>query len=153
MLTTSSIPYNYVYIDLAAGESQSEWYASINPNGRMPAIVHVKEDGTSTTVFESGACLLYMASQFDKEHKLSYPIETTEYWTQLSWVSTSSCYYSRPHQSTDFVPPFLVESALMLSFIIALMADRRLRSYDRPSGSFLPLCSRSSSVRDLALYG
>ncbi|KAI1246494.1 hypothetical protein MGN70_013394 [Eutypa lata] len=53
----------------------------------MPALVHVKDDGTSVTVFESGACLLYIASEFDKEHKLSYPIGTPEYWTQLSWLS------------------------------------------------------------------
>lgn len=73
---------------MAAGETKAEWYtSSINPNGRMPAIVHVKEDDTSVTVFESGPCLLYMANEFDKEHKLSYPFGTPEYWTQLSWVS------------------------------------------------------------------
>ena len=69
------------------GENKSEWFTSINPNGRMPAIVHVKEDGTSVTVFESGACLLYIASEFDKENKLSYAVGTPEYWSQLSWVS------------------------------------------------------------------
>ncbi|ETS73700.1 hypothetical protein PFICI_14646 [Pestalotiopsis fici W106-1] len=81
------IPYNYVNLDMGAGEPKAEWYASINPNGRMPAVVHVKDDGTTVTVFESAACLLYMASEFDKEHKLSYPIGTPDYWTQLSWLS------------------------------------------------------------------
>jgi glutathione S-transferase len=75
---------------MGAGEPKAEWYASINPNGRMPAVVHVKDDGTTVTVFESAACLLYMASEFDKEHKLSYPIGTPDYWTQLSWVSSSA---------------------------------------------------------------
>ncbi|KAJ8131975.1 hypothetical protein O1611_g1649 [Lasiodiplodia mahajangana] len=81
------IPYNYVDLDMKTGEPGAEWYASINPNGRMPAIVHVKEDGTSVTVFESAACLLYIASEFDKEHKISYPFGTPEYWSQMSWVS------------------------------------------------------------------
>lgn len=72
---------------MSKGEVSAEWYASIHPNRRVPAIVHVKEDGTSVTVFESAACLLYIASEFDKEHKLSYPFGTPEYWSQLSWVS------------------------------------------------------------------
>lgn len=82
-----SIPYNFINMDMGAGELSTEWFKSINPNGRAPAIVHVKEDGTSVTVFESAACLLYMASEFDREHKISYPIGTPEYWSQLSWVS------------------------------------------------------------------
>lgn len=82
-----SIPYNYISIDVGAGDAQSEWYTSINPNGRVPALIHVKEDGTSVTVFETAACLLYIASEFDKEHKLSYAVGTPEYWTQLSWLS------------------------------------------------------------------
>lgn len=71
---------------MVKGELQSEWYRAINPNGKAPAIVHVRDDGTTQRVFESAACLLYMASEFDKEHKFSYPVGTPEYWTQLSWV-------------------------------------------------------------------
>lgn len=74
---------------MGKGEHKAEWFARINPNGRIPAIMHVKDDGTSVTVFESAACLLYMASEFDKEHKLSYPNGTQEYWNELSWVSSS----------------------------------------------------------------
>ncbi|KAI0204171.1 glutathione S-transferase [Astrocystis sublimbata] len=82
------IAYNYINLDIAAGETRADWYVShMNPNGRIPAIVHVKEDGTSVTVFESAACLLYLVNEFDKEHKLSYPIGTPEYWSQLSWLS------------------------------------------------------------------
>lgn len=81
------VPYNYIVLDMTTGDIQAEWFKAINPNGRVPAIVHVKEDGTSVNVFESAACLLYMASEFDKEDKLSYPLSTPEYWTQLSWLS------------------------------------------------------------------
>ncbi|KAI0146102.1 glutathione S-transferase [Xylariaceae sp. FL1272] len=82
------IPYNYVNLDMPKGEPRAEWFTkNINPNGRVPAIVHVKDDGTSVTVFESAACLLYIASKFDKKHKFSYPVGTVEYWSQLSWLS------------------------------------------------------------------
>ncbi|KAI0167627.1 glutathione S-transferase [Pestalotiopsis sp. NC0098] len=81
------VPYNYISLDFATNEIKSDWYTAINPNGRVPAIVHVKDDGTAVTVFESAACLLYMVSEFDKENKLSYPVGTQDYWTQLSWLS------------------------------------------------------------------
>jgi glutathione S-transferase len=58
-------------VELIKGDYKSAWFTQMNPNGRIPAIVHVKEDGTSTTVFESAACLLYLVSEFDKEKKLS----------------------------------------------------------------------------------
>ncbi|KAI0179831.1 hypothetical protein GGR52DRAFT_528568 [Hypoxylon sp. FL1284] len=48
---------------MGAGKSQAEWYASINPNGRMPALVHVKDDETTVTVFESApTCSTSLAS-------------------------------------------------------------------------------------------
>lgn len=72
---------------MGAGELAAEWYKSINPNGRAPAIVHVKEDGTTVKIFESAACLLYLASEFDKEGKISWEIGSPEYWVQLSWAS------------------------------------------------------------------
>ncbi|KAI1386133.1 glutathione S-transferase [Hypoxylon trugodes] len=82
-----NIPYNYINIDMPAGEAQAEWYKSINPNGRLPALVHNKEDGATVTVFESAACLLYLVSEFDKDNKISYPVGTPGYWPQLSWLS------------------------------------------------------------------
>ena len=87
----TSIPYNYIDLDMSKGDPGAEWYASINPNGRMPAIVHNKEDGTSVAIFESAACLLYIAHEFDKEHSISYPVGTItravlglEEWLQLN---------------------------------------------------------------------
>lgn len=87
ILPPHSIPYNYVNLDMLKAEMKSDWYVgTINPNGKAPAIVHVKDDGTSVTVWESGACLLYVAHEFDKDHRFSYPIGTPEYWSQMSWV-------------------------------------------------------------------
>ncbi|AEO63101.1 uncharacterized protein THITE_2107970 [Thermothielavioides terrestris NRRL 8126] len=81
------IPCHYIPMDLTADEHKADWYLAINPNGRVPAIVHVKEDGSKEVIFETAACLLYLAHEFDKEHKISYPHGTPEYWTQVSWLS------------------------------------------------------------------
>ncbi|KAK8096064.1 hypothetical protein PG999_014086 [Apiospora kogelbergensis] len=81
-------------MDMSKDETHADWFvAHINPNGKAPAIVHVKEDGTSVTVWESVACLLYMADVFDKENRLSYPNGTPEYYTQLSWLTWQAAGY------------------------------------------------------------
>ena len=127
-----SIPYNYVDVDMFKAENKSEWFTSINPNGRMPAIVHVKEDGTSVSVFESGACLLYIASRFDKENKVSYPVGTPEYWSQLSWVSNYIVLNLR--YSLAAVATYLTPLALLS--LAAFLADLRLRPYAGPGSPF-----------------
>lgn len=125
LLISNSIPYNYVNLEMTSGDMKSEWYTAINPNGRVPAIVHIKEDGTSVTVFESAACLLYIASEFDKDHKFSYPIGTPEYWIQLSWVRNT---LSRTLEDLSNIFP------------IAVVASRWLWPNGRPSSLLQPVC-------------
>ncbi|KAB5554321.1 hypothetical protein GE09DRAFT_1058691 [Coniochaeta sp. 2T2.1] len=79
------IPYNYITLDFVANEPHAEWYTAMNTNGKMPSIVHMKEDVT-VTVFESAACLLYMAHEFDKEYLYSAPHGLPDYWKELSWL-------------------------------------------------------------------
>ena len=81
----SRVPYNYINTDVLDGKA--DWFTAINPNGRFPAIVHVKEDGSQVSVWESGACLEYLVSEFDKTNKLTYQSGSPEYWQQKSWVS------------------------------------------------------------------
>ena len=50
------LPYEVRKLDLYGGEQKQPWFLAICPNGRIPAIV---DDGFA--VFESGACLLYLA--------------------------------------------------------------------------------------------
>lgn len=48
--------YEFEKIDLTAGVQKQDWFLEINPNGRIPALVH---DGFP--IFESGAIMLYIA--------------------------------------------------------------------------------------------
>ncbi len=53
------LPYEFVLLDMAAGEHRQAPYTDINPFGRVPGLV----DG-EVTLFETGAILLYLAEQY-----------------------------------------------------------------------------------------
>jgi glutathione S-transferase len=67
-LEVLDIPYTTRALDLYKNEQKEDWYLKINPNGRIPAIVdHSNGD---FAVFESGAIMLYLAQNYDPNHKL-----------------------------------------------------------------------------------
>lgn len=54
-----NLPYEFVLLDMAAGEHQQPEYLAINPVGKVPAIV----DG-DFQLWESGAIILYLAEKY-----------------------------------------------------------------------------------------
>jgi glutathione S-transferase len=55
------VPYEFVMLDMQAGEHRQPDYLKINPIGKVPAIV----DG-NLQLWESGAILLYLADKYGK---------------------------------------------------------------------------------------
>ena len=55
------LPYVVKAVDLSTGEQRSDAYLTINPNGRIPAIVDRAENDLA--VFESGAIMIYLAEK------------------------------------------------------------------------------------------
>jgi glutathione S-transferase/GST-like protein len=55
-----ALAYEVRKLDLYRGEQKEPWFLAINPNGRVPALVDHDVHG-GFAVFESGACLLYLA--------------------------------------------------------------------------------------------
>lgn len=62
---------------------KSPWFLELNPNGRIPTITH-----EGFPVFETSAIILYIAAQFDKEHKFSKdPVKDPQGYSQeLQWL-------------------------------------------------------------------
>jgi GST-like protein len=73
------LPYQAHWIDISKGDQLKPEFLAINPNNKIPALV---DPGTGTTVFESGAILVYLA---DKTGKF-LPSTGPDRYTALSWV-------------------------------------------------------------------
>jgi len=74
------IPYEKVQIDLQAGEQKRPEYLKLNPNGRVPLLVH---DGVP--IFESAAIQLYLGELFGVEKGL-YPAPGPRRGEVMKWI-------------------------------------------------------------------
>ena len=72
-------------IEVLSSDSTSS-NLQINPNGRIPAIVHHRPDGTDFPVFESAAIILYLVQQFDPEYKFHWPAGSDAESETLQWI-------------------------------------------------------------------
>ncbi|NET68186.1 MAG: glutathione S-transferase family protein [Moorea sp. SIO1G6] len=63
-LEEAEVDYEMTHIDFSKKEQKSDWYKSLNPNGRIPTIVDRGND--DFVVFESGAILWYLAQKYGK---------------------------------------------------------------------------------------
>ena len=62
------VPYEKVRLDLAAGDQRKPEYLALNPNGKVPLLVH---DGEP--IFESLAILLHLGETFGVVRGLDPP--------------------------------------------------------------------------------
>ncbi|MCJ1407480.1 hypothetical protein MMC19_001551 [Ptychographa xylographoides] len=80
------IPYKVTSINLQKNEQKDTSFLSINPNGRIPAIVdHNRSPPFS--VFESGAIFLYLIDHYDTDHEFSFPSGDWKHHSELiQWM-------------------------------------------------------------------
>lgn len=55
------LEYQAIVLELSEGKQHEDWFLAMNPNARIPVIVDRGAD--DTTVFESGAILIYLAEK------------------------------------------------------------------------------------------
>ena len=80
------IPYDVINVDILKNELKSDWFVKLNPNGRIPTITDPNFESGPITISQTGAILQYLADQYDKDHKYSYPQGTAEYYKTLEYL-------------------------------------------------------------------
>lgn len=80
VLEELGVPYDKVKLDLAAGDTRKPAHLAINPNGKVPVIVH---DGTP--VFESAAISIYLGETFGVARGL-FPEPGPRRGPALGWI-------------------------------------------------------------------
>ena len=83
MLEEIGLPYEPHYVDLGKDETWTPEFLSLNPNGKIPAILDPDGPGGKPLgLFESGAILLYLA---EKTGKL-LPQDAARRYETIQWV-------------------------------------------------------------------
>ncbi|HZH53839.1 MAG TPA: glutathione S-transferase N-terminal domain-containing protein [Microvirga sp.] len=83
MLEETGLPYEPHAVDLGKNESWTPEFLSLNPNGKIPAIIDPNgPGGAPLALFESSAILIYLA---EKTGKL-LPADPTRRYETLQWV-------------------------------------------------------------------
>ncbi len=83
MLEETGLPYEAHKVDFARDDQKSPAFLSLNPNGKIPAIVDPDGPGGAPIgLFESGAILLYLA---DKTGRF-VPIDPAGRWQAIQWL-------------------------------------------------------------------
>jgi GST-like protein len=83
MLEETGLPYEAHAVEFGANGTQAPEFLSLNPNGKIPAILDPDGPGGKPIgLFESGAILHYLA---DKTKKLM-PADPAKQWETLAWV-------------------------------------------------------------------
>nr|WP_236643726.1 glutathione S-transferase N-terminal domain-containing protein [Sphingorhabdus soli] len=77
------LPYEVHRIDFAKDEQKSEAFRSLNPNGKIPAMIDIDgPNGQPIGLFESGTILHYLA---DKTGRL-LPDDRARRWEAIAWL-------------------------------------------------------------------
>src|SRR5499433_2726782 len=83
MLEETGLPYEAHLVDILKNESWTPEFLSLNPNGKIPAILDPNGPGGKPLgLFESGAILQYLA---EKTGKL-LPTDAARRWQAIQWV-------------------------------------------------------------------
>src|SRR6187455_25180 len=83
MLEEIGLPYEAHLVDFGKNDQQTPEFLSLNPNGKIPAIIDPDGPGGKPLgLFESGAILHYLA---DKTKKLM-PTDPARQWETLAWL-------------------------------------------------------------------
>lgn len=90
VLEALGIDYKLVEIDLSKGQQKSAEYLAINPNGKVPTLVHHLQ-GKDHVIYESAAILIYVLDQH-ADSGLAPSLDSPKrgaYYQYLFWMAST----------------------------------------------------------------
>lgn len=72
-------------VDLETDEQKKSWFLRLNPNGRIPVLLDVTDDGSVISIFESSAILSYLQETHDLRNVFGFE-STPERSQALQWL-------------------------------------------------------------------
>jgi GST-like protein len=82
MMEELGVPYEIHPVDIGKDQQFDPEFLKISPNNKIPAIVDDEADGGPLSIFESGACLIYLADK----HGRFLAKDGHERWTAIQWL-------------------------------------------------------------------
>jgi len=83
MLEETGLPYEPHFVRLGEGGTQTDEFLSLNPNGKIPAILDPDgPGGKPLALFESGAILIYLAEKTG----MLLPADPADRYRTIQWV-------------------------------------------------------------------
>ena len=105
-LEERGMPYQWVQLDMAAGEHRAEAFRAINPFAKVPALVH--EDPSLPAgrlqLFESGAILLYLAELSGQESQSPADRALAAQWVLFANATLATALFVPSSREREFTP-------------------------------------------------
>jgi glutathione S-transferase len=90
VLAELDIPFDLVTLNISVGDTKKPEFLKINPNGRVPAIVH-----EGLAIWESSAITMYLGEFFGVDKKL-YPTPGPKRGEAMKWIAWSNVTFAEP---------------------------------------------------------
>ena len=138
MLEECGLDYRLHPIDISAGDQKADEFLTLNPNGRIPAMIDTDHEGTATLgaqhglrLFESGAILLHIARLTNR----FLPTEPQAHADCMSWtfwqvgglgpmVGQAHWFQSNAPDNAEGLERYRKESARLLGVMERGLGDR-----------------------------
>ena len=112
-----SVPYEFVLLDMAAGEHFKPEYLAINPMGKVPAI-----EDDEVTLWESGAILLYLAEKYGNVETSLEERSVREQWVLFANSTLATGLFVEANRDKE-VPKLLTALSKILEQTPYLLGD------------------------------
>ncbi len=90
VLAELDIPFELVTLNISVGDTRKPEFLKINPNGRVPAIMH-----EGVAIWESSAITMYLGEVFGVDKKL-YPTPGPKRGEAMKWIAWSNVTFAEP---------------------------------------------------------